>query len=95
MFDNPRYITWGVEKTVQNWLQNLIWYTIDTMDCEKKDCLQVFKLSTEDGKQKIVHSQEQPPYEHEYLLKADELVTAKIFVIDDETHSTMLLAEEY
>ena len=45
--------------------------------------------------QKIVHTQEQPPYEKEYILLTDEIVTEKVFVIDDETHHTFLLAEEY
>lgn len=95
MFKNPRYITKGVETTVPLWLQNLMWYAIDVMEVESKDYMQVFKLSPESGKQKIVHKQEQPLYEHEYLLQAEKPITAKIFVIDDETHSTMLLAEEY
>ena len=38
-----------------------MWNMIDTMD-EPKDYLQVFDLSEENGKQKIVHSQEQPEY---------------------------------
>ena len=41
---------------------------IDTMD-EPKDYLQVFDLSEENGKQKIVHSQEQPEYMKEYLFE--------------------------
>lgn len=40
-------------------------------------------------------TQEQPPYEKEYILLTDEVVTEKVFVIDDETHHTFLLAEEY
>ena len=56
---------------------------------------QVFRLSAESGMQKITHSQEQPEYSKEYLFPSEEPITAKIFVIDDETHTTMLLAEEY
>jgi hypothetical protein len=95
MFDNQRYITRGIESEVPLWLQNLIWYMIDSMESEEKDYLQVFNLSPDNGKQKIIHTQEQPPYKKEFTFDADEPVTAKIFVIDDETHSTMLLAEEY
>lgn len=61
-----------------------------------RDYLQVFQLSVKDGQQMIVHSQEVPAYKKEYLIvTAIELITAKIFVIDDETAVTMLLAEEY
>ena len=61
-----------------------------------KDYLQVFELNIEDGKQKVIHAQEVPEYKAEYLFSIDTpLFCGKIFVIDDETHSTMLLAEEY
>lgn len=53
-------------------------------------------MSENNGKQRIVHSQEVPEYKREYLFNTDAPVfIGKIFVIDDETHSTMLLAEEY
>ena len=45
--------------------------------------------------QHIVHKQEQPPYRYELDVPCDDAVSAKVFVIDDLTHSTMLLAEEY
>jgi len=61
-----------------------------------KDYLQVFTCSGFDGKQKITHIQEEPEYKREYLLQTDaSIFIGKIFVIDDEAHSTMLLAEEY
>ena len=62
------------------------------VDC---DYLQVFSLSSENGKQKITHTQEVPEYKKEYIFNTGTAITAKIFVIDDKTHSTMLLAEEY
>lgn len=95
MFNNQRYITRGIETTIPLWLQNLLWYAIDTMEVESKDYLQVFTLSTGNGEQKIIHAQEQPPYEKIYNFKTQDPVTAKVFVIDDERCSTMLLAEEY
>lgn len=64
-----------------------------------QDYLQVFDLSiVENDKkklQKIIHSQEEPEYRKEYILEFADPVETKIFVIDDEDHSTMLLAEEY
>ena len=45
---------------------------------------------------KIVHSQEQPEYKKEYLFETGTpFLCAKIFVIDDVTHSTMLFNYEY
>jgi len=97
MFTNKRYITKGVDNTVPPELQLLMWNMIDTMEVSQKDYLQVFELSEEDGKQKIIHRQEQPEYERTYSLNMADasFLYAKIFVIDDETHSTMLLASEY
>jgi len=45
--------------------------------------------------QEIIHSQEVPQYKNHYLIAVEKPVDAKIFVIDDSSHSTMLLAEEY
>ena len=95
MFDNDRYITKGVGAEIPLWIQNLMWLAVETMEVEKKDYLQVFNLSAENGQQKITHVQEEPPYEHEYIINTDSSITAKVFVIDDEDHTTMLLAEEY
>ena len=43
----------------------------------------------------IVHEQEQPPYRYELEVECPDAVDAKVFVIDDRTYSTMLLADEY
>ena len=95
MFTSPRYATRGVTTTVPLLLQIILWDLIDSMEVEEKDYLQVFRLSAESGKQKIAHTQEQPPYERQLEFPSEDTITAKIFVIDDETHTIMLLAEEY
>ena len=62
----------------------------------QQDYLQVFELSEEKGEQKIEHSQEVPEYKWEHLFNVGTFIfSGKVFVIDDETHSTMLLASEY
>ena len=61
----------------------------------RKDYLQVFKLVANGSNQQVTHTQEEPPYERIFTFPSDYPITAKIFVIDDETHTTMLLAEEY
>lgn len=94
-FQNKRFVTKGVSENVNPLLQLFMWQCIDNMPTPK-DYLQIFVLSKENGKLKIKHSQEEPDYREEYLLSADTpFYIGKVFVIDDETHSTMLLAEEY
>lgn len=96
MFQNDRYVTRGIMNTVSVPMQAMLWYLIDTMEVEQKDYLQVLELRPEDGKQYILHTQEEPPFHAEHLLDfGDTPIQAKIFVIDDGDHSTMLLAEEY
>ena len=76
-------------------LQLFMWHCIDAMP-PPKDYLQVFEISNQNGAIKIKHIQEQPEYTKEHLLIADvPYFVGKIFVIDDETHSTMLLSSEY
>lgn len=100
MFKNRRFITVGINTTVGFHLQIYLWNLIDQFDARMtQDYLQVFDLSiVENDKkklQKIIHSQEEPEYRKEYILEFADPVETKIFVIDDEDHSTMLLAEEY
>jgi len=94
-------MTKGISSEIPFSLQNLMWIMIDSMEIDKKDYLQVFELSktVADGKvfQRITHGQEQPEYEKSITLLANEedVVGKKVYVIDDESHCTMLLAEEY
>ena len=71
-----------------------MWELINQMPVDR-DYLQVFSLSSDNGRQRIIHSQEIPEYQKEYVLNVGSPVSEKIFVIDDQTHSTMLLANEY
>ena len=94
-FKNKHLITAGVDLKVNSLLQVYMWRLIDELP-EPKDYLQVFTCTERDGKQKLIHTQEEPEYRREYLICSDApIFIGKIFVIDDESHSTMLLAEEY
>ena len=64
MFKGKRFVTSGIAEKVPLLLQMIMWDMVDAMD-DPKDYLQVFDLSEENGKQKIVHSQEQLEYEKE------------------------------
>ncbi len=94
IFNNQKFITRGVAENIPISLQLLMWEMIRTLPVDK-DYLQVFSLSEKEGKQLIVHTQEEPEYEKEYVLNFNPITTAKVFVIDDNTHSTMLMNYEY
>ena len=95
MFDNQKFLTRGVMAEIPSWLTTLMWHMVLTMEVEEKDYLQVFRLTKTPAGQHIIHEQEQPLYRYELDIPCDDAVDAKVFVIDDSTHSTMLLAEEY
>ena len=95
MFNHQKFLTHGVMAEIPSWLTNLMWHMVLTMEVEEKDYLQVFTLTKTATGQHIVYEQEQPPYRYELDVPYDDAVDAKVFIIDDLTHSTMLLAEEY
>ena len=94
MFDNQRYITRGIIDTIPLELQLFMWNCVDIMP-EPKDYFQVFELSDLRNMQHIVHKSEQPEYKMNYFIPTQKAVTAKVYIIDSEEYSTMLLAEEY
>ena len=95
MFENQKFLTRGVMAEIPSWLIDLIWCIVFSMKTEHKDYLQVFTLTKTPTGQHIVHEQEQSPYRYELDVPCDDAVNAKVFIIDDLTHSTMLLTEEY
>lgn len=100
MFQNSRYITRGIHAQIPMFTTMVLWEMIETARRETPlDYLQVFQLypAHEQGNsvQKVIHTQEQPPYRKILCFPCENPVQAKIFCIDDETHSTMLLADEY
>ena len=93
MFKNAKYLTRGVQSEIPIELQIFMWSCIESVP--EPDYLQIFRLEPMKTMQKIIHEQEEPEYRKEYLLKSDAPITAKVYIIDDGEHSTMLLAEEY
>ena len=94
MFSNNRYLTCGVDSTIPLDLQLFLWKCVDGLP-EPRDHLQIFDLKPVVSMQSITHRSEEPAYHMEYLLPAEKPITAKLYVIDDGDHSTMLLASEY
>ncbi len=91
MFKNPHYLTKGVSETVPILIQLYLW----DLAADMEDYLQIFELSPEGKNQRIIHKQEHPEYRREYLVPCSEPTAARVYIIDDETQSTMLLADEY
>ncbi len=94
MFNNQRYLTKGVQAEISLALQIFMWGCIDKLP-EERDYFQVFRLENSGGLQKIIHFSEQPEYRMEYLIPTDNPITTKVYIIDSDKYSTMLLAEEY
>lgn len=102
MFQNDRYITKGIEIEIPLETQLFLWGLIDERlkSGSKLDYLQVFNLSIKKDKycnffQLIEHVQEVPRYKCNHIIQAEKILNTKIFVIDSDTYSTMLLASEY
>ena len=65
------------------------------MEAVKRYYLQIFRLSRTVTGQHIEHEQEQPLYKRTLDVPCEDAVDAKVYIIDDGTHVTMLLADEY
>ncbi len=93
MFQNQRYLTRGIAAEIPIELQLFMWKCIESVP--EPDYLQIFRLEPMGIMQRITHEQEQPEYRMEYLIPTGNPITAKVYVIDSDDYSTMLLANEY
>ena len=95
MFNNQRYLTRGVEADIPLHLQLCMWGCIDRLP-EERDYFQIFRLEPMgETMQRITHESEQPAYKKVYLIPSANPITEKIYIIDSDDYSTMLLASEY
>lgn len=100
-FTGERYITIGIQNEIPVEIQAVMWGMIDDNKRQGKilDYLQVFELQAVYKKgervQAITHRQEQPRRKKTIIIKSVNPITAKVFVIDDISHVTMLLNHEY
>ena len=61
----------------------------------KQNKLQLGVHEAEWFMQRITHESEEPAYHMTYLIPTAKPITAKIYIIDSDDYSTMLLASEY
>lgn len=103
LFNNPGYMTRGFQTEIPIETQQLIFALLNKakQTLTEMDYLQVFKLDkiSSNGSflQRLTHTQEIPPFEETVflVLPEDQIITTKIFVIDDGDLHTFLLASEY
>ena len=96
-----RYMTKGINQTLDISIQIMLWQIIDGFKDTKEielDYLQVFKIRRNKNELIIEHTQEMPEYKKVYLFNnLGSLIEEdlKIFIIDENDYNIMLLAEEY
>jgi hypothetical protein len=101
-----RHITKGISEQLPRRFVMKLWDILDNFIATDtpKDYLQVFDVAIGKNTISIKHFQEEPPYSKNHTL-GPEFISEfqdpnrdnafKVYIIDDITHSTMLLAEEY
>jgi len=99
---DKRYVTRGINSDVPLEIQLFIWNCVDELieSDMQTDYLQVFRFKLEkSGKLSITHTQENPEFKKVIEIEMKEeylsLNGVTVFVIDDVTHSTALLSNEY
>ena len=87
----------GIEAEIPHAIQIMMFESLALMERKagELDRLQVFRLTTTEKDVNIRHEQEIPEASMDYFMPVDEAVNAKVYIIDDVDHVTMLLAEEY
>lgn len=100
MFNNEKYVTNRIQNELSQELILFLWILIDeARNKTELDYLQIFHLSKDKINgipvQKVTHTQEIPQYKNEVYFLCDKIINDKVYCIDDETHSTMLFANEY
>ena len=94
MTQQQRYLTCGVDSTIPLELHFFMWECVERMP-KPRDYLQVFVLKPTGILQSVTHTSEAPEYHMEYVIPMKHPIAAKVYIIDDNSHSTTLLAEEY
>lgn len=100
MFDKEKYITKNIHNQLPQETILFLWTLIEEARKQTElDYLQIFHLSKVSingvTMQKVTHIQENPKYKNEAFLLCNHTINNKVYCIDDESHSTMLFANEY
>lgn len=92
-FNNMRYVTRGLDRSVPHETIQHMWDIIDGMTIRKED-MQFFSLFEHEGKQRIVHNQSaRKKFVHDF--ETDHIITTNVMAQDTGYCSVMFLSEEY
>ena len=97
MFEDKgkRYMTIRIAETLHIEIQLLLWNLIDDRVAkgEELDYLQVFELSMKNGKQWIVHRQEQQPAKQQWIVEFHHTkpITSIIWCMDNGVEGQMMM----
>jgi hypothetical protein len=107
-FRGEKYLTANANWQLPPLLQIVLWELIETarqrlkqQGVEEMDYLQIFELSivhegdSRKPMQRIVHRMEEPSYRNELTIQIEPQASGKVFVIDEQTHAVMMMAEDY
>lgn len=100
MFRNKASMTVGYQNDIPDNIKEFIAHIIGKCSqMENTDYLQVFKFYIDpnnDQMQVIEHTQKHPTKRMVYTIMGDfDKINTKVYVIDDTSHHTYLLASEY
>lgn len=92
-------MTRSIDETVHAEIQMILWRLIEEQGNKgmKLDYLQVFELTVADGRQRIVHRQEEPERKSEWLytLQYTTPIEQTIWCMDSKSYQMMLLPYEF
>jgi hypothetical protein len=99
MFNNTRHTSHGINVEIPAEIVSALWTMVDNLKQTgfEIDYLHVFRLSSHGDEQHIIHSQEQPAYKNEVSVRfmCEPIRQIKIYIIDNGSYTTMMLATEY
>lgn len=95
-----KYMTRGIQERINLTLQIMLWnlYEARKQQLEECDYFHVFQLKKLEDlmmNQEIAYQQEIPSYERVLLIRCEQAITEKIYIIENDEYVMMLLANEY
>ncbi|URM33404.1 DUF960 domain-containing protein [Cytobacillus firmus] len=97
MFEDQgkRYMTRSIAETLHIEIQLFLWSLLDEKVSkeEELDYLQVFELSVKNGKQCIIHRQEQPPNKQQWIVELQHTkpLNCTIWCMDNGSEGQIML----
>lgn len=94
---NPFYITQGVKRNIHpRLIKEMLDSVMRLREFEEVDYLQIFTFSQKGDKTLIEHTQEEPAHKKKLVFKGiPNKFEGTVYIIDNVTHTTVLLANEY